>query len=300
MKKFIFKVFVFIIIFISLLISYNILFYLYNSNMENCYLIDKSKDILILGDSNTECAINDSIVSKSVNLSQSADAYFYSFIKLRKFLKINPNIETVILGINEKSLYNHELFKSNEYIRSKYNSYFRLMNLNDFRVLLEAGGIKAFINLAEASFYNFSRALTIQESDYKDMNIGGYLYLIRDKLDETIERYKKENKQNNINIEYSKNQIEYLLKIVSLCKEYKVKLILLSTPTYMYCTNENDFYKLNQFLKKNMGDDIDYWDYSSYSLPDFCYGDIDHLNYKGTEVFSKKLNDDIKKYLHYN
>jgi len=300
MKRFIFKVFVFIIVFISLLILHNILFYLYNSNMENCFVIDKSKDILILGDSNTECAINDSIVSKSANISQSADAYFYSFIKLRKFLKINPGIKTVVLGINEKSLYDHKLFKSNEYIRSKYNSYFRLMNLNDFKVLLEAGGIKAFINLAEASFHNFSRALTIQESDYKDMNIGGYLYLKRDKLDETIKRYEKYNKQNNINREYSKNQIEYLLKIVNLCKEYKVKLILLSTPTYMCCTNENDFYKLNRFLKKNIGDYIDYWDYFNYSLPDCCYGDIDHLNYKGAGIFSKKLNGDIKIYLDCN
>jgi hypothetical protein len=268
--------------------------------MENCYIIDKSKDILILGDSNTECAINDSIVSKSVNISQSADAYFYSFVKLRKFLKINPGIKTVILGINEKSLYNENWFKSNEYIRSKSNSYFRLMNLNDFRALLDAGGIEAFINLAEASFHNFFRVLTIQESDYKDMKIGGYQYLKRDKLDETIKRYEKYNKQNNIIREYSKNQIEYLLKIVNLCKEYKVKLILLSTPTYMYCTNENDFYKLNRFLKKNIGDDIDYWDYSNYSLPDCCYGDINHLNYKGAEIFSKKLNGDIKKYLDRN
>ena len=191
--------------------------------MENYYIVDKSKSILILGDSHTECAIDDSIVSKSVNLSKSADAYFYSFVKLRKFLKINSDIKTVILGISEKSLYKKNLI----YLQNKSNGYFRLMNLNDFRVLLEAGGIKAFINLAEASFHNLSRLLTIQESDYRDMRIGGYLYLKRDKLDEAIVRYKKNNQQNNINREYSKNQVEYFLKIINLCKEYKVKLILL-------------------------------------------------------------------------
>ena len=261
--------------------------------MENYYIVDKSKSILILGDSHTECAIDDSIVSKSVNLSKSADAYFYSFVKLRKFLKINSDIKTVILGISEKSLYKKNLI----YLQNKSNGYFRLMNLNDFRVLLEAGGIKAFINLAEASFHNLSRLLTIQESDYRDMRIGGYLYLKRDKLDEAIERYKK---QNNFDRAYSENQVEYLLKIVDLCKKYKVKLILLNTPTYIYYKNENDSYKLNKFIKSSIDDYVVYWDYSNYLLPDFCYGDFVHLNYKGAEIFSKKLNNDIKKYLNCN
>ena len=265
--------------------------------MENYYIVDKSKSILILGDSHTECAIDDSMVSKSVNISQSADVYFYSFIKLRKFLKINSDIKTVILGISEKSLYNKGWFQSNKSMRRKSNNYFRLMNLNDFRVLLEAGGINAFIYLAEASFHNFTRSLTIQESDYRDMRIGGYKKLKRDKLDEAIARYKK---QSNIDRTYSENQIEYLLKIVDLCKKYKVKLILLNTPIYVYYRNENDSYKLNQFIKKRIGSYAEYWDYSNYLLPDFGYGDFGHLNYRGAEIFSKKLNNDIKKYLNCN
>jgi len=291
MKKFIFSVFIFIIIFISFFILFNALFYIYNSNMESNYIVDKSKSILVLGDSHTECAINDSIVIKSVNISKSADAYFYSFIKLRKFLKINSGIKTVILGISEKSLYNKNwLYKPN-----KANAYFRLMNLNDFRVLLESGGIKTFANLAKASFDNFSKLLIIKKSNYKDMGIGGYLYFKREKLDEAITRYKK---QKSIDRPYSEIQVEYLLKIVNLCQEYTVKLILLNTPTYVYCKNENDSEKLEQFINKNIDNSVEYWDYSNYLLPDFCYGDLVHLNYRGAEIFSKKLQNDINRYFY--
>lgn len=259
--------------------------------MESNYIVDKSKSILVLGDSHTECAINDSIVIKSVNISKSADAYFYSFIKLRKFLKINSGIKTVILGISEKSLYNKNwLYKPN-----KANAYFRLMNLNDFKVLLESGGIKTFANLAKASFDNFSKLLIIKKSNYKDMGIGGYLYFKREKLDEAITRYKK---QKSIDRPYSEIQVEYLLKIVNLCQEYTVKLILLNTPTYVYCKNENDSEKLEQFINKNIDNSVEYWDYSNYLLPDFCYGDLVHLNYRGAEIFSKKLQNDINRYFY--
>jgi hypothetical protein len=30
-------------------------------------------------------------------------------------------------------------------------------------------------------------------------------------------------------------------------------------------------------------------DYSNFSLPENAYGDIDHLNYRGAEIFSKYL-----------
>ena len=45
-----------------------------------------TKNILILGDSHTENAINDSIFSNSLNYSASADAYIFSYVKLKAIL----------------------------------------------------------------------------------------------------------------------------------------------------------------------------------------------------------------------
>jgi hypothetical protein len=36
--------------------------------------------------------------------------------------------------------------------------------------------------------------------------------------------------------------------------------------------------------------------YSTLELPDSCYADIAHLNYKGAKIFSEKLNRDLKSY----
>ena len=53
------------------------------------YKFKEKKNILIVGNSHTECSVNDSIISNSVNLSQSASSYFYSYMKIREFTKYN-------------------------------------------------------------------------------------------------------------------------------------------------------------------------------------------------------------------
>jgi hypothetical protein len=40
---------------------------------------------------------------------------------------------------------------------------------------------------------------------------------------------------------------------------------------------------------------IKYVDYSAFPLPDSCYGDAVHLNYKGAEIFSKYLQENFVK-----
>jgi hypothetical protein len=37
--------------------------------------------------------------------------------------------------------------------------------------------------------------------------------------------------------------------------------------------------------------DVRYMDYSVFPLPDSCYGDIGHLNYRGARIFSQYLQE---------
>jgi hypothetical protein len=128
---------------------------------------------------------------------------------------------------------------------------------------------------------------------YKDLYIGGYNKLDRDRLQLAIELEKSENTA-DLKTEYSAYQIDYLLKIVDLCAEKNVKLILFNSPTYNVKKYGNlqaldDFY--NTYLTGT-----EYFDFSNFALPDYGYGDIGHLNFKGAEIFSKYLEsnyDDI-------
>jgi hypothetical protein len=68
------------------------------------FAVPKDKNILIVGDSHTECAIDDSIFTRSFNISQSGTAYLYSYIKLRKILVENSHIDTVLVSFHGGSI----------------------------------------------------------------------------------------------------------------------------------------------------------------------------------------------------
>ncbi|MDR2414458.1 MAG: hypothetical protein LBD64_05695, partial [Odoribacteraceae bacterium] len=86
-------------------------------------------------------------------------------------------------------------------------------------------------------------------------------------------------------------QKEYLLKIVDLCRSRNVELILINTPTYKP-EKYGNLDKLRAYYNTYLPG-VKYMDYSAFPLPDSCYGDISHLNYKGAEVFSKYLQENF-------
>jgi hypothetical protein len=68
-------------------------------------------------------------------------------------------------------------------------------------------------------------------------------------------------------------------------------LILINTPVYKPEIYES-IDKLNDFYDTYLSG-VKYLDYSAFPLPDSCYGDIGHLNYKGAQIFSKYLQENL-------
>ena len=71
--------------------------------------IDKSKSILILGDSQLQTDLNDTIIEGSINLCKGADVAYFSYIKLKNLKKFNPHIETLILGFNYDNMHSNSV-----------------------------------------------------------------------------------------------------------------------------------------------------------------------------------------------
>ena len=88
----------------------------------------------ILSNSHTECAINDRIIKTSINLSFSADTYFWSYVKLKTISKNNPNIKTIVLNFGYRSLVRNtdEWVDGDAIIKSKLARYFHLINIYGF------------------------------------------------------------------------------------------------------------------------------------------------------------------------
>jgi hypothetical protein len=253
------------------------------------FVMPKDKNILVLGDSHTECAIDDSIFTRSLNISQSAAAYLYSYTKLRKFLAVNPHIDTVFLSFHggsiQKSL--DELILEDRRILERVPQYFSLLRTEELSLFVKNPAFySALVKLPTKSIRVLLKFMIKHTLTYKDLYIGGYLKLDRDRLQQALEQ-----QENNTVVEtgYSGYQIDYLLKIIELCNERGVELILFNAPTYDAGTYGN-LRALNDFYTTYCGE-TRYLDYSDFPLPDYGYGDIGHLNFKGAKIFSQYLQD---------
>jgi hypothetical protein len=314
MKKFLINLGLFLLVAcamtaaISLANKYFIINAIYNPHLFRL----GTKDSLAVGASDIEFSLSPEIIKNSCNVACPAENYFYSYYKLRFILKGNPQIKTVILGFgypgltqaSGKDLYGGKAI-------SFYDRYFMLLD-GEGRKTVSGFNRYYLVSLAKfhyglpVEFYKQTDLLwrvffnTVDITTYpfwggfqKDMDF--FKKIPRQKVDSTIVRhYYIENKM----VEKSDVLINYLMKIVSLCREKKLRLILLKTPLMKeYFDRVPDYYKrlsdetLNRV--KTLYPSVEYYDYNSFSLPDDHFIDCDHLNRKGADMFSAQLNRDI-------
>ena len=260
------------------------------------FAVPKDRNILIIGDSHTECAIDDSIFIRSFNISQSGTAYLYSYIKLRKILAENTHIDTVLVSFHggsiQKSL--DEWTIGDRCILNLIPKHISLVTTEELPVFINNPTFySAVIKSPVKHIRAILKFIVRHNITYKDLYIGGYLKLDRDKLQQAIER----SENNTVEAtEYSDYQIDYLLRIADLCVKKGVELILFNTPTYN-AEKYGNLQALNNFYNTYLIG-TRYLDYSNFILPDYGYGDIGHLNFKGAEIFSKYFESNYKDIFH--
>lgn len=257
---------------------------------QNGIQINKDVNILILGDSHTECAINDSVWNNAKNISESGSTYFFTKTKLRKILEGNNKIDTLLLSFHFSSL-----DKDNE-INYLFNEAYSIERLTqyipfyDFEEIsfwvLKKEFIKAVLKIP-IHYFKYLYFGTIK-NDFKldNMKIGSFIKSDRNKLQEDIENRNKTfvlKKQ----IEKSKLEEIFLNDINNICYENKVKLILINTPIYNAGKyTDTSFYYKFKFENANK---FNFVDMSNKSIPQNGFGDISHLNQNGASIFTQEL-----------
>lgn len=68
------------------------------------YKLDSNIKCLILGHSHTEGAFNDSLISNAKNLARGGEHYFYTYVKARKMIEANPQINTIFLELTNNQV----------------------------------------------------------------------------------------------------------------------------------------------------------------------------------------------------
>lgn len=290
MKKLIFKIFFFCLPLLIVVISFRT-YIIFKKQQPEHYRFDANIENLLLGHSQPECALNDSIIEKSVNKCQGGEAYFYTYTKLKKLLAVNNQIKTVYLSFSNNQI-GKEMDKwtyGDIYILDKYPAYFYEMALQDKCVLIKEN-FKSVISAESKILKRNLVDLLKNKGQFKEpLYWGEHLPLQHEKVDSLI----KENFIDKIVQQNEKGfstiNIDYLKKIVVLCKEEKVQLVFFRLPIHQLLRETYDEKVFDSIRRKHF-DSVLFLDCADYTISNDKYVDFSHLNYKGANEFSDFFN----------
>jgi hypothetical protein len=290
MKKLIFKIIIFCLPLLFAVVIFRA-YIIFKKQQPEQYQFDVSIENLLLGHSQPECALNDSIIEKSVNKCQGGEAYFYTYTKLKKLLEVNNQIKTVYLSFSNNQI-GKEMDKwtyGNIYILDKYPAYFYEMSQNDKFVLIKEN-FKSVIS-AESKILKrnlidlFKNKGQLKESLYW----GEHLPLQHQKVDSLIkENYIEKIVQQNEK-GFSTVNIDYLKKIVDLCKKENVQLVFFRLPVHELLRETFDEKAFDSIRRKHFNSVL-FLDCANYTISNDKFVDFSHLNYKGANEFSEFFN----------
>lgn len=289
MKKFLWNIAYFILT-ISILIFLLVISTAYYTKKTFDFNIPLNKNILILGNSHPECAINDSLIPNTFNLAQSASGYFYDYVKAREILNQNSQIDTIILGFAYSDLEKKmdKWVDGEEKIKFKLRSHLFLFQFKDYFNLLKANPIAVIYNTPQTAYYN----LMTKRHGYK--YLGGHKSLRNSEIKKAKELLEGFTPDSTLGL--SQYQTKYLRRIYDLCKKKNVQLMLLAPPIHPKLDSIQTPLKekYNHFAKHNLPNAM-LINHSDLKLPEDHFRDLDHLNYKGAKIYSEYLKTNTLK-----
>lgn len=267
-------------------------------NIRRGQLLSISPDtyLVFAGNSTVECSVDDRLIYHSINIAQAGEAYLYSYSKIKALLENNAHIRYVFISYSYADLLieKEETWLLSDYFMvEKVQNYHYLLDKQE-RVFLVKSNPAAYLNglikSVVKSLGTVARSLGTESSANFIPNFGGYKRLERDKLsvDPGLEAGWDQS------VQQSTSQIRYLRMISELCQQHSVTLILFNPPKHKsYIENVNPEIRQLWLDTRNSLPSDSLLDLSGFLMPDSCYGDLSHLNYKGARVFSHHLNEKL-------
>ena len=243
---------------------------------------------IVLGNSRIQFGFDDNRVEGTWNVGLNADNYNIIYWKLKTLHRYNPQISKVVLEVDRALLFNY--FKAVEYKLHPY--YWDAMEVSDWLSLV---GNDRTLLMYPLDWVKIAYPVKSIWSpiDFKDLGIGKYSKLYRYKLDKAIKRASEKETPVFADAVFDELQAEYLDRIVDYCQDRHLRLEFINMPSYP--TDAVKYYNdvLHQYIDRKYPQ-ILFHDYEFMPLPDSCYADIEHINYRGAEALSQVLQEDLK------
>jgi len=308
MNKFLRQISFFLVV-IIVIIFISAYFY---GNLKNNYLKNKNFKInietttLILGDSHSQTTFDDKKIPHSKNISFHAEHYIFTYFKLLKILSANPQITNVVLSFGPHNISQGSdisLFSSQRTSRS-FARYF---------MLLDANGVKDIYSPSQNWRINYLKwkynipfqlkleaKLIIKVLQQKEIKLRDYPFIgsfhssNKHVFKDVSTPIKIHYYSNGNELKKSEIALKYFYKIIELCDENNIKLILVNTPQHKEYRNLIpqyfvSYYKKTVYKVSQLYPNVIYIDYSDYQLSDSCFGDYHHVNNIGSEIITNEL-----------
>ena len=261
------------------------------------FKLSEDTKYIALGHSHPETAFNDSLISNFANFAYSAESYFYTYFKTKKLLLNNRQIKAVFIEFtNNQILKEWDNRWTWDYVNLQdlFPKYLPYMNPSDLKILVYGNYMGVISNLPKTAINNLIEigTATFTTRDItKHGRFGGFLYLPYARVDSLIAI--QQNTELKGEPELAKTNIEYLRRIINLCRQKNVQVFLTRSPIH----SEWPELKLEARFKEILNSqfyDVEYLDFKDFPFHNKEYGDLSHLNGKGATRFSTFFNSLLK------
>lgn len=293
MKRIISRISLFVAIpLVSLSLFLAVLNYFNNRELQN-FRVAPGVTSLYIGDSHVRAGINENLLPNGLNLSQNSESFKYSLIKLQALLANNPGIRRVYLGCGFHSVSSYfDDYISGVFAKSVAPRYFFIMPLrtkiesvkDNYRSLpvflknIFAHGVKNLFSGRKSNSF-----LGTYENDYERTSATVST------MDKRITlQYFEDGRLRG----FSRSNLDYLARIIELCRSRNIDLIILNTPLHQYykCHIPQKFRNKYDSVIKQTG--ARYMDFGELQLGDSSFmPDGEHLSIPGAATTTLYLKD---------
>lgn len=271
------------------------------------FKLNRNTKTIILGDSQAQFAFNPACIKNSVNGAVVAEPLFYTYYKLRFIHHHNKQLENIILSFSPHNLseFNEEKLYTSEDLLHFYDQYFMLLDSNGIK-RIQKMNLPYIVSSAKYSwgvpleFYKYTHLwINIMHSKQTPQHypFWGH-YDSRDRSDIQMKRVRwiigrHYYSGDQVAVE-SKIMLAYAEKMTRFCKQNHLQLWLVTPPLHKAYRQ-----RIPPFFTHLLSTTVDhlvethgihYHDFSRMEIPELYFYDCDHLNAKGAELFSHKIN----------
>lgn len=259
------------------------------------FKLDDEITAVIIGHSQSECGLNDSLINNTKNLSFGGEAYIYNYHKLKKLVEVNPQLKKVYVSFsnNQVGANISKWVYGDEKLTHYFPKYNYLMEVEDYTNIAKENTKGLLVSEVKSIVNNAKSVLKREKTVFNDRNWGGYLSLNKQKLDSLIKVNHIKKLKKEISKTESQINLYYLDKIVSLCEEKNIELVFVRTPMHplLFDVQNEDLF---QKIRKSKYNDVPFIDFHNFKLDNKEFADFDHLNKDGAIKLSKAFNQKIQ------